>query len=143
MDSYLDTSFLLKAYVFEAESDEVLDWMREHRRRLVISPLSDVEVITALNREFARSAVVAMRAIDSYREDLALGLFRRLEIDAEVFAKAENIAEHESAKYGLRSLDILHLATALRHEVESITTFDIRLRKGAAGMGLKVFPERS
>jgi predicted nucleic acid-binding protein len=53
------------------------------------------------------------------------------------------LAEHYSGRYKLRSLDILHLATAMRHGVTSIGTFDKRLATGAEAVGLKVFPVSS
>ncbi len=84
-----------------------------------------------------------MREIGNYRDDLRRGVYRKLQLDAEVFSRAEEIAEAYSRSYGLRSLDILHLATSLRHGVAAIGTFDKRLADAALALGLSVLPERS
>jgi predicted nucleic acid-binding protein len=140
MNSYLDTSFLLKFYLIEPDSNVAVEWLQQNRRNIWISSLSNVEVITALNRD--PSSVVAMRNIDAYREDLTFGLFQMLEIDAEVFMVAEELAEH-SREYKLRSLDILHLATALRHSIPAIGTYDKRMASAAESLGLIVTQPRS
>ena len=140
-DSYLDTSSLFKFYLPEPDSGDALAWLKTRPGDILISGLGDVELITAFSRE--SSSVAGYRAIDNYREDCLYGLYRKLEIDEAVFSKASDLAEHYSGKYKLRSLDILHLATAMRHGVASIGTFDKRLAAGAAAVGLKVFPVSS
>ncbi len=59
------------------------------------------------------------------------------------YASAQMIAEQYSGPYKLRSLDILHLATALHYKVDSIATFDKKLAAVAAAFGLEVLPPRS
>jgi predicted nucleic acid-binding protein len=143
VDSYLDTSFLIKPYVFEPESDVVSDWIRRNHGSLFISALSDVEIVTSLHRTFVDSRVAVTRSIDNYRGDLTNGVFRRLEMDSAVFEMATNIAERYTALYKLRSLDVLHLAIATRYKIASFGTYDKRLAAAAEGLGLTLAAPRS
>lgn len=143
MDSYLDTSFLLKFYLIEPDSSEAEECLRKNPGTRWISSLSDVEVVASISRSRNLSPAVAAREISNYRDDLRLGAYRKLQLDAKVYSRAEEIAESYSRSYGLRSLDLLHLATSLRHGVAAIGTFDKRLADAARVLGLKVLPERS
>ena len=78
MDSYLDTSFLLKLYLVELDSDNVVAWMRENRGTVFLSSLSDIEAVTVLSKQSPVS--IGARAISDYHEDLANGVFQKLEI---------------------------------------------------------------
>jgi predicted nucleic acid-binding protein len=60
-------------------------------------------------------------------------------MDAAVFESAQNIAQRYARQYGLRSLDILHLATAVRHGITSFGSFDDRQSDAAQALGLNVF----
>ena len=135
--SYLDTSFVLKFYLMEPESAAAVEWLRMHAGSGCVSRLSDLEVITSLERN--PSSEEARQNIAAYRQDMADGIYRRLEIDAAVYTRAEEIAEGFARRYKLRSLDILHLATALRHGIVSFGTYDKRLAAAAGAMGLEVF----
>lgn len=139
--SYLDTNFLLKLYLLEVDSARAVTWIERNTSDIFVSPLTDVELVTVFSRE--DSPVRASRAIRDYRDDLAAHLYIKLDIDDQVFASAVDIAERYSRPYKLRSLDVLHLATAVRHGVSNFGTFDKRLAEAAAGMRLRVLPERS
>jgi predicted nucleic acid-binding protein len=139
--SYLDTSFMFKLYLLEPDSEEAVAWLQENRTDIFVSALTDLELITTFSR--VDSVLVAKRSIDHYLEDLAGNVYVKLEIDAEVFDVAADVAERHSREYELRSLDILHLAIALRHGVAAIGTYDKRLAAAAVALGLRVVPERS
>jgi predicted nucleic acid-binding protein len=129
--SYLDTSFLLKFYLIEPESGEAVAWLERNRGDALISSLSNIEVVTVLLRE---SSIMGLRAAENYREDCAHGIYRQLPIDGLAFDGAEELAETHSREYKLRSLDMLHLATALRHGVDSFGTYDKRLGTAAQAL---------
>jgi predicted nucleic acid-binding protein len=140
-DSYLDTSFLFKFYIPEPDSGDALKWLKARRGDILTSALSDIEMITSFSRE--SSSVAGYRAMDNYRDDCRDGMYRKLEVDAEVFEKSRELAESHAGRYRLRSLDILHLATALRHGVTSLGSYDKRLAEAGRALGLNVFPVSS
>ena len=49
--SYLDTSYLLKAYAFESNSDEVSAYIRSPGPDLLVSPLTHIELASSLTRK--------------------------------------------------------------------------------------------
>lgn len=59
---------------------------------------------------------------------------------ADVHSRAETLSKQHTAAGGHRSLDVLHVATALHLDAEQFLTFDANQRKLAAAGGLKVKP---
>lgn len=100
---------------------ELADW-----DGYVSSSLLAVEAIRACAR-YSRSHAIAAR---SFLEGLAL-----LPLDDAVLEEAASLAPA-----GLRSLDALHLATALsiRDEIGAFVTYDQRLADAAGDRGLNV-----
>ena len=102
----------------------------------MISELSDVEMVSAFYRKLPQSQASATLTI--YMGDKSLGVYRQLLTDSAVFALAGTLAEQYSGSLGLRSLDALHLAVALKHQVDTFATFDKRLLQAAQAAGLQV-----
>jgi predicted nucleic acid-binding protein len=134
--SFLDTSFVLSLYVSEVHSVAADAWFRQYRGIVAVSELTDVEVASALYRRFPK--VEAARLHGIYRRDLASGTYRRFAVDPAVFALAEQLSERYGGNFGLRSLDALHLATALVNRADSLATFDTKLAAAAQAAGLLV-----
>ncbi len=137
-DTYVDSSFLLKLYLSEAESPVVDATLRNVQGSVLISKLTDIEVTSALQRRL--SLADGPVATQTYLTNRANNLFGELEVDAEVFAYALRVAQQQAKTYKLKSLDILHLATTMRHAVPSIATFDKNMREAARALGLAVLP---
>ncbi len=123
---YLDTSALLKLCRREAESVALTGWLFDHPSDWVTSALTEIE----LNRAVARVDAAALVHVPG-----VLARCDRLEIDARIRADAAELAPPE-----LRSLDAIHLATALElsNDLAALLTYDIRLGKAAESMGLVV-----
>ena len=58
----------------------------------------------------------------------------------DVHSRAEELSRRHTAAGGHRSLDVLHVATALHLKAAEFLTFDASQRKLAAAAGLKVKP---
>ena len=122
---YLDSSALLKLVVAERETAALAQWLAERADVPVASSeLAKVEVLRACRR-------VAPNAVNLAR-DLLSGLdFVPLSSSViDVAAELEGDA--------LRSLDALHLASALavRAALTAFIAYDLRLQAGAASAGL-------
>lgn len=122
---YLDASALVKLVLPEAESAGLLAFLRD-RPRQVSSRLSAVETERALRR---RGGYDQARL----RSVLAQVTFR--ELDRDVATLAAGLGPPS-----LRTLDAVHLATALSLEVElqSFVTYDERLAEAARRHGFAV-----
>lgn len=126
---YVDSSAALKRYFPEAGAQEAVAAM--NGADLVASRLTQVEV----GRSLARADGDADGALASWAR--AWHMHQVIELD-------EAIAEHAialAAHHGLRSLDAIHLASALTLAVPlRFATWDRRLWDGARSVGLRTVP---
>jgi predicted nucleic acid-binding protein len=127
---YVDSSALMKRYVDEHDSEAAMTLMATDPV-LVTSRLTEVEVRRNLARLFSDRELVAVRR--QFTEDL--DAFALVALDATTCNEAARVAEQTLC----RSLDALHLASALRAGANTtVLTFDIRQAQVARGLGLAV-----
>jgi predicted nucleic acid-binding protein len=127
---YVDTSALVKLIVAEAESSELLAYLRNRPTRIA-SAIAIVELGRALGRRPGVDAARAFQLLDR----LVL-----VEADRRILEHAASLAPAE-----LRSLDAIHLATAIevRDSIDAVVTYDDRLAAAARGHGFaQVAPGR-
>jgi predicted nucleic acid-binding protein len=125
---YLDSSAIVKLVIRERESGALFDWLRDRPER-VSSVVSRVEVLRALRRAGAPPATVR-RAGD------LLDRISLMAVDRPVLDAASAIGPRD-----LRSLDAIHLATALSlaGDLAGLVTYDSRLAAAAARSGVGVW----
>ena len=130
MAFYLDTSAAVKLVVAERGSTALLRWVSEHQDKIVSSDL----LRTELQRATRRGAPQAMERARAVLESITL-----LTLVRSTFERA---AELEPDL--LRSLDALHLASALElgDDLEGIVTYDGRLAEAAHRYGISVVAPR-
>lgn len=121
---YLDTSAAVKLVVDEAESDALADELRRRGATLVACLLLETE----LRRVVAREPALTQRAVTELLRGVEL-----YELPPPLFTEAGLLPGS-----GLRSLDALHLAAAIRLEVESVITYDLRMAEAATSLGMDV-----
>jgi hypothetical protein len=122
---YLDTSAFLKTVFDEPESQAVRTYLRTvGSPRFVSSTLLAVEARRGALRADPRRVP---------RVDLALLRVAQIEMDAPVLEMASRLPDPM-----LRSLDAIHLATALliMSDVEALMSYDQRMLAAAAAHGL-------
>lgn len=127
---YVDSSTLLKRVLDEEGAEAVRHWMREAvtegSQLLVTSSIAWIEVARALRRASALGAEVPVEAVE-----LALSGVHERPITADVVSLARRIGPPT-----LRSLDALHLATAVVVDAAALVTHDERLSQSAAAVDL-------
>lgn len=123
---YLDTSAAVKLVQQETDTDALREWLDERERALVSSRLLHTELLRATRR---------------VRPDL-LGQARELLDHVTLLDVSADICERAGLldPDGMRSLDAIHLASALAlvDELEGVVTYDMRLRAAAVAVGLDV-----
>ena len=123
---YLDTSALVKLVFEETESIDLEHWLLLNDDRLVTSVVGRVELLRVCRRAQPDAAAQARALLD----DLA------------VVPLTESVADLAEAvgPPGLRSLDALHLASAMElgEALTGFLAYDKRLRDAAAIAGLPV-----
>lgn len=125
---YADTSALLKRVVFEAESIAVSALLRDSDAAgdlITASSLAWVELRRALRR--AAVADVELTA------NAALSGIAEFPLDDLVLLRARRVGTDE-----LRSLDAIHLASAVAVGAEVLLTYDDRLAAAAEAVGLSI-----
>ena len=127
MTYYIDTSALVKLVEVEESSAALHRWVDDQRPELVSSDLLRTEFIRAVGR---------VKHVDPIYVDDALAAIDTLPASTELFDVAGEIGDP-----GLRTLDALHLATAvgLGESCVGIITYDTRLAEAATAAGLDVF----
>lgn len=134
---YLDTSALFKTIVLEPESPALRAWLSRRR--------STVRICSALLKTELPRAI----AFAAERHDLDTGVVsqsfesaRRRIASVRLVALTDDVLECAGAlaPAGLRSLDALHLATALQFgsEVTDFVTYDRLLAAAASAAGVSV-----
>jgi uncharacterized protein len=140
---YLDSSALTKLYLAELETPHVAQWVREQAEAIPFSFLHELELSSALERrQFAAELTPtgAKRIVRAIEVDLQNGVLRRPTLDwSNVFSTAIRLVRRHGQR-GLRSLDSLHIASALQIRPRMLITFDQKQASAAAREGLKVLP---
>lgn len=123
---YLDSSALVKLVVSEPESMALRLYLVDHRER-VSSALAHVEVCRAVRRKGASEA--ALRQAEHVLARIGL-----VALDEPLLRAAAALSPT-----GLRSLDAVHLATALSLDgLDAVVTYDRRFDAAASEAGLAV-----
>lgn len=124
---YLDTSAFVKLIWAEPESDALSRFLaRRPATTLVSSNLLTVEARRAVQREDPSALA---------RADLLLTRIGHLGVTASLIESASRLPDRS-----LRSLDAIHLATALllREDLDVVLTYDKRLATAVDGYGIPV-----
>jgi len=73
-----------------------------------------------------------------WEKNLADGHFQVCPLPETWLKRSHTIAQHTTARLGVRSLDLIHVASALELEADTLFSFDERQRKLARELKLKV-----
>jgi len=128
---YLDSSALVKVVVGEPETGALLTLLTQWPER-VSSALARLEILRALGR--ARAGAAARRRASAVLARIAL-----VRIDDAVLDSAARLSPPH-----LRSLDAIHLATALSlgDDLGALATYDTRLAGAATAARVRVLAPR-
>ena len=141
MKTYVDTSFLISLYSLDANSHAALQAMQTSQGEHLLSTLGELEAINALElRVFRReiSRPQAQASWDLLAADLRDGAFQLKSLPDRVFERAQELSRRTTARLGVRTADLLHVAAALELGAERMYSFDSQQRKLAQAMHLKL-----
>jgi hypothetical protein len=140
---YLDTSFVVSLYSVDANSAAATAALQSAQLPLTMSSLTETETVNALGlREFRKeiSKTQANVSLRDFEEDLRRGAFLRSALPETTFSRARALSLQSTARLGLRTADLLHVAVALELGATALFTFDLRQRKLCSELGLAVNP---
>ncbi len=128
MTYYFDTSALVKLIIREDETDAMRTFMSEQppEVRAVSSALVEVELIRVTTERAPRRANDARQLLEH---------FVMVSLNLNVLRSASLLLPGS----GVRTLDAIHLASAMQiPDLDAIVTYDKRMQKAAAMVGIKV-----
>lgn len=150
MIAFPDTSFLCAIYRRQDNSPAAAAHFKAMKEPLHLSSLLLYEFrqsvrfqawLHARDKTRGYPQADADQALADLQTDLDTGAVVLVAAEwADVHSRAEELSKRHTAAGGHRSLDVLHVATALHLEAEQFLTFDANQRKLAAAAGLKVKP---
>jgi predicted nucleic acid-binding protein len=148
MIAYPDTSFLCSVYRKQIHTPAALTYKEAMTEPLCFTRLLEFEFLQAIelqvwlhsaDRKKGYSRREADQMIDDWETDIASGLNELVPCDSDaVLRLAGFYSEQRTAQGGHRSLDILHVATAVHLGAKEFLTFDERQRALAKHAGLKL-----
>jgi len=134
MRIYLDSSALVKRYVYEAGSTDVAERCAL-ASEVILSILALPEVISALNR-LRRENRLSDRQYEQLRKALVLDMEDALVINMTVPVIQKSVICLE--QHPLRAIDSIQIASALAASADLFVSADIRQCEAAEKMGLPV-----
>lgn len=141
MTIYADTSFLVSLYSPDIHSTPAAAAIARLRATVFLTPLGELELLNALElRVFRKEASASeIRLVKAQLEEhIASGFFSPQAMPATVYERARQISRRRTAAQGLRTLDILHVASAILLKGERFLTFDQRQERLAKAEGLRL-----
>jgi len=136
---YADTSFLISLYLPDRHTSEV-ERRLSSRPSLWMTPLHVAEWTHAVEQHVFRKAISrseADRLLQRFEEHPSQNLWREAPLPDRAFEICAQLAHRHAARLGVRTLDTLHVASALELKADHFWTFDARQAKLALAAGLK------
>ena len=107
----------------------------------MLTPLLEAEIVNAFYLRIFRkeSGEKQIRtSLDLFGKDVRAGVFELKSFSNDIFRQASQISARRTAKFGTRTLDLLHVASAVVLETEKFATFDKKQAQLARAEGLVV-----
>ena len=139
---YADTSVIIKLYIKEKLSSDVSDWIRKNNEAIPLTRFHDLEFTNAIHSKRFRSEITEKETqyiLQKLDEHEKRGVYYRPSLEwTDIFESAVDLSNKHTGQIGVRSLDILHIASALTVEADRFLTFDERQLKLATLAGLEI-----
>jgi predicted nucleic acid-binding protein len=141
LTTYADASFLFSLYAIDAHSRSAAKLLRRAKPPLLLSELTQAEFVNALRLSQHRHQLSAEEAEELdriFHQDIRAGVLVVRALGLAVFARAMELSREHTPGLGVRTLDILHVASAITLGAKTFLTFDQRQAKLARKIGLHV-----
>jgi predicted nucleic acid-binding protein len=136
---YVDTSFLVSLYIPDRHSFKAQRPMASGPT-LCLTPLHIAEWTHAVEQQVFRGASSREQAdlvCEKFQQHRADGLWVEVALPEAVWELCVALARRYGARLGLRTLDTLHVASALALKARRFWTFDERQKRLARAVRLK------
>lgn len=137
---FVDTSALVKFYYPEAGSDRMEELIL-NSDRIYLSTLTIVEMASALSKKVRTNELKKGKEIalwNSFQDDLGTDQITVITLDERHYFKAADLGREFGTRYGIKSLDALHLSIAHGLQPVDFVCVDKSLSKVALKMGMNL-----
>lgn len=142
MESYFDTSVLVKLYIPEEDSGETCALIQKRGKSIIINSLQETELKNAFILKAFRGDISQEeldKLLDKINKDFSMNRLKRVKVDwIKLWEMAGDYSLKHTKKIGCRTLDILHVAAARIMNAEEFVTNDDRQKELAQIIGIKV-----
>jgi hypothetical protein len=141
LSGYADTSFLASLYVLDGHSALAAARMKRAKLPLLLTPFGELELANALalrifRKELSPTHIKGAQAL--FAKDCEDGVLVIKLLPSRAYTLAKQIARRQTPRLGTRTLDVLHVASALALDADTFYTFDVRQGKLATAEKLAV-----
>lgn len=137
---YFDTAFIIKLYLCEEGSEEVVA-LANHSGGLACSDLGYSEFHAALHRNLREQRISRQQfeaVLERFVDDCRIGQWQWIPVSREVHETVAGFFLKIPASVFLRCADAIHLATAKLNGFTDICTNDRHLGRAASSFGLGI-----
>jgi len=141
---YWDTSCILALYVTEPLSRQIAALASKEKQALTSSVILEYEMTFAIHAKEAKGEIPtdsASRILEKFQSDLRKGRFLLAPLGQDIKTRAAESARAallNNPPFFLRTLDGIHIATALQLQTPELITADKRLASAAKALGFSV-----
>ena len=139
---YIDTNIIVKFYFKEEHSSKVSNWIKTNNEAIPLTTLHELEFTNVVHLKRFRNEITEDKIdliFSRFADHSKKGVFYRPPIDwPDIYRYALDLSKRHTGKIGSRSLDILHIASALSIKADRFLTLDVRQEKLASLAGLKI-----
>jgi predicted nucleic acid-binding protein len=136
-----DASFLSSLYAVDSNTQLAVAAMVQIPAVRMVTHLTELELRNALQLRVFRkdlSVAVARAAYADWQTDLTDGLFALHPLPEAWLRRSHTISQQSTARLGVRSLDLIHVASALELGADALFSFDERQRRLARELKLRL-----
>lgn len=139
---YVDPSALRSLYVHDARSRAVARWRSRFTGPLPVTDHGHAELLNAIALGAFRGDLTAedvAAAVADYESDVESGRLVRVDLShRRALARAAALSLAHTPTLGTRTLDVVHVASALELGCRVLVTYDARQARLARAAGLRV-----
>jgi len=139
---YVDTSVIVKLYIKEEYSLEVSHWIKKNNEAIPLTRFHELEFTNAIYLKQFRTEMIneqVLLVLAKFDEHQRRGVYYRPQINwTDTINFALDLSQSHTKTTGSRSLDILHVASALAIKAKRFLTLDKRQSALADLAGLTI-----
>ncbi|MFZ4764342.1 MAG: type II toxin-antitoxin system VapC family toxin [Roseimicrobium sp.] len=144
MSATADSSLLVALYLPEATSPAADAACASVSAPVLLTAWHRVEIANAFQRAVLQGRITATEAAQLWQDftaDVNAGRFTIAPVDHDaVLARTHALTQRHTATLGTRTLDLIHVASALELGAVDFLSLDTRQRQAATAEGLNVLP---